>query len=79
MHEQSYYMFGDHQSVVNSAMNPTSKLHKQHTVLSYHRVQEAIASGKFVFTHISGENNPTNILSKHWGASDVTHMLQLLF
>jgi Reverse transcriptase (RNA-dependent DNA polymerase) len=78
MRERSY-MFGDNQSVVNSAINPTSKLHKRHTVLSYHRVREAIASGKFVFTHISGENNPADILSKHWGASDVTHMLQLLF
>jgi hypothetical protein len=73
------YMFGDNQSVVNSAMNPTSKLHKRHTVLLYHRVREAIPSGKFVFSHISGENNPANILSKHWGASDVAHMLQLLF
>ena len=78
MRERSY-MFGDNQSVVNSAINPTSKLHKRHTVLSYHRVREAIASGKFVFTHISGENNPADILSKHWGASDVMHMLQLLF
>jgi len=78
MREKSY-MFGDNQSVVNSAMDPTSRLHKRHTVLSFHRVREAMATGKYVFTHISGENNPADILSKHWGAANVWHMLRLLF
>jgi hypothetical protein len=32
------YMFGDNESVVNSAMHPFSKLHKRHTALSFHRV-----------------------------------------
>jgi hypothetical protein len=70
-------MFGEHPSVVYSAMNPTSYLHKRHIVLSYHRVSEAIANGKIVFTHISGGKHPADILSKHWDASDVSHRLQL--
>jgi hypothetical protein len=31
-----------------------------------------------VFTHIPGENNPADILSKHWGYSSVWHMLKAL-
>jgi hypothetical protein len=72
------YIFGDNESVVNSATQPYAKLHKQHNVLSFHRVQEAIASGVFVFTHIPGENNPADILSKHWGYSSVWHMLRAI-
>jgi len=73
------YMFGDNKSVVNSLMHPTSRLRKGHVALSYHLVRAAIASGNFVFSHISGENNPADILSKHWAQGSVGHMLQLLF
>jgi hypothetical protein len=72
------YIFGDNESVVNSATQPYAKLHKRHNVLLFHRVQEAIASGVFVFTHIPGENNPADILSKHWGYSSVWHMLRAI-
>ncbi len=72
------YMFGDNESVVNSAMQPFAKLHKRHTALSFHRVREAIASKKYVFTHIPGENNPADIVSKHWGYSSIWHMLRTL-
>jgi len=72
------YMFGDNESVVNSAMHPYAKLHKRHTALSFHRVREAIASKKYVFTHIPGENNPADIVSKHWGYSSIWHMLRTL-
>ena len=65
------------ESVVNSATQPyDAKLHKQHKALLFHRVWEEIASGVFlVFTHIPGENNPANILSKHWGYSSVWHRM----
>jgi hypothetical protein len=72
------YMFGDNESVVNSAMQPFAKLHKRHTALSFHRVREAIASKKYVFTHIPGENNPADIVSKHWGYSSIWHMLRTI-
>jgi len=77
IHERSY-MFGDNESVVNSSIQPHAKLHKRHNALSFHRVREAIASGTYVFTHIPGENNPADILSKHWGYSQVWHMLRTL-
>jgi hypothetical protein len=74
------YMFGDNQSVVNSSMQVDAKLHKRHTMLSFHRVREAIASGTVNFTFINGDINPADILSKHWGYSQIWSQLKpLLF
>jgi hypothetical protein len=39
------YMFRDSKSVVDSSMGLHGKLHKHHTMLSFHRVREAIVSG----------------------------------
>ena len=72
------YMFGDNKSVVDSSTKPHSKLHKQHNALSFHCVREAIASDMLVFTHINGDINPADILSKHWGYSQIWTMLQPL-
>jgi hypothetical protein len=35
------YMFGDNTSVVDSSMGLQAKVHKRHTMLSFHRVREA--------------------------------------
>ena len=64
--EDRCYMFGDNESVVNSATIPHGKLHKRHIMLSFHRVREAIASGMIVFSYLPGWLNPADILSKHW-------------
>lgn len=71
-------MFGDNQSVVGSSTVPDAKLHKRHNALSFHRVREAIASGMTTFLHLDGDKNPADILSKHWGYSQVWPMLKLL-
>ena len=74
------YMFGDNQTVVNSATQPHGKLHKRHTMLSFHRVREAIASGMIVFNYIPSAHNPADILSKHWSYSTIWPLLRpLLF
>jgi hypothetical protein len=39
------YLFGDNKSVVDSSMQVHAKLHKRHTMLSFHRVGEAVTSG----------------------------------
>jgi hypothetical protein len=70
------YMLGDNESVVNSAMIPNSRLNKRHTALSYHRVREAISAGIMRFFHISGVDNPSDILSKHWGVAQVWPVLK---
>ena len=74
------YMFGDNKSVVDSTTQPHSKLTKRHLALSYHLVREAIASGVIHFHHIDGKENPSDILSKHWGHQQVWKVLMpLLF
>ena len=72
------YMFGDNESVVNSSVQVHAKLHKRHTMLSFHRIREAVASGMLLFSFIRGPTNPADILSKHWGYSDVWPQLQVL-
>ena len=74
------YMFGDNESMVNSASQVHSRLHKRHNMLSYHRVREAIAAKMVHLSHVPGSGNPADILSKHWGYSDIWHLLRpLLF
>ena len=72
------YMFGDNKSVVDSASTPHAKLHKRHTMLSFHRVREAIASGMIIFSFTPGNLNPADILSKHWGHQQVWPQLKTL-
>ena len=72
------YMFGDNESVVNSSMHPHAKLHKRHTMLSFHRVRQAIAHKILAFFHIDGKINPADMVSKHWSHSDIWPQLQPL-
>jgi hypothetical protein len=72
------FLFGDNRSVVDSATCPQSKLNKRHVALSYHRVREAIAAGLLRFEWIDGEENPADILSKHWGYQQVGSLLQAI-
>ena len=59
------YMFSDNKYVVDSSTCSHSKLHKLHTALSFHRIQDAIASKMLNFTFIPGSISPADILSKH--------------
>jgi hypothetical protein len=62
---ENSYMFGDNKSVVDSSMQLNAKLHKQHTMLSFHREREAIAAGILSFFFLAGDDNPADILSKY--------------
>jgi len=74
------HMFGDNQSVIISATIPHSRLNKRHNALSYHRVREAVAAKILRFFHVSGQDNPADILSKHCGYAALwTHLKPLLF
>ena len=73
-------MFGDNESVVKNATIPHSRLMKRHMALSYHRVREAIVAKIFSFIHVPGKENPSDVLSKHWGYQQIWHLLRpLLF
>ena len=71
-------MFGNNKSVVDSSMELHAKLHKRHTMLSFHCVREAIVSGIGGFYFIPGELNPADILSKHWGYTQIRERLKSL-
>ncbi|KAG7356085.1 hypothetical protein IV203_000771 [Nitzschia inconspicua] len=72
------YIFGDNESVINSSAQLHAKLHKRHNMLSFHYVREAIATGFLHLTHIPGKINPADMLSKHWGYSDIKDILKAL-
>ena len=73
-------VFGDNESVVNTASIPHSRLHKRWVALSYHRVRECIAAGVIQMYHIPGKTNPSDILTKHWDLASVWEVLKpLLF
>ena len=74
--EGSSYMFGDNETVVNTAATPHSRLHKRHVILSYHRVREAIAAGVTKFFHVKGKTNVADILSKHWDYPSIWPLLK---
>ena len=59
-------MFGDNKHVVDSAIHPYPKLHKHHTDLSFHRVQETIEFNMVDFCHEYGVYNTDDILSNYW-------------
>jgi hypothetical protein len=70
----------DKSMLVDSATIPHSKLHKRHNALSFHCVHKAIAAKYVSMYHLSGEFNPADILTKHWGYPQVWRLLQpLLF
>jgi hypothetical protein len=71
-------MLGDNKSVVDSSMQVNAKLHKRHTMLSFQRFRESIASGMIGFYFIPGDTNPADILSKHWGYAQVWPQLKAL-
>ena len=74
--KQICMMFGDNESVVNSATIPHSKLHKRHNALSYHHTREAIAAKILRFEFIRSETNPADIMSKHWDLASIWAQLR---
>ena len=69
-------MIGNNESVVNSSSLQHAKLNKRHIALSFYRIRQAIASKIVLFHFIPGMNNPADILSKHWGYSQVWDTLR---
>ena len=47
-------------------------------MLPFHYVREAIVSGIVGFHFIPGEHNPADILSRHWGYTQVRECLKSL-
>ena len=71
-------VFGDNETMINTASHPHGKLHKRHNALSFHKVRESIAAGWCRFHHIPGAENPADILSKHWDCASIWQILKPL-
>ena len=65
------HLFGDNASVATCGSIPHSRLSKRHQALLYHCAREAVASKMVQFYHINSELNCADLLSKHWGHSNV--------
>ena len=55
-----------------------ANINKRHAALSFHRVGEAILSKMVSFYHVSGGDNPADILSKHWSYTKIWGIFQIL-
>ena len=62
--------------MVITATIPFSAIKKRHNALAIHRVREGMASNAMSLYHIPGEKNPADILSKHWGYSQIWPLLR---
>jgi hypothetical protein len=76
--QEKSYVFGDNKTVINASSTPHAKLHKRHNALSFHHVQEAVASKNVTIFHLLGEYNPANILSRHWAYALVWRTINAL-
>jgi hypothetical protein len=72
------YVFGDNKTVIDASLTPHAKLHKRHNALSFHFVQEAVASKYVMIFHLPGKYNPADILSKHWAYASVWRTMNAL-
>ena len=63
-------------TIVDNTTTPHGKLHKRHLMLSYNYVRESKASGSYKYAFVSGKDNLSDILSKHWSYNDVRPLLQ---
>ena len=56
--------FGDNKTIIDSSFcKPHAKLHKRHNALSFHSVNEAVASRFINFTFLDGKYNLVDIMS----------------
>jgi hypothetical protein len=74
----STMVFGDNETVINTASTPHAKLQKRHNALAYHKTRSSHAARIMRMHHIPGECNPADVLSKHWDLSSIWRVLQPL-
>ena len=76
---ETSYIFGDNETMIQSASFPYARLHKRHNILSYHYVRSMIARGFIALHHLRSENNLSDILTKHWSHNSVYGLLKPVF
>jgi hypothetical protein len=68
-------VFGDNETVINTASTPHARLQKRHNALSYHKARSSHAARILRMHHMPGDRNPADILSKHWDFSTIWKVL----
>ncbi len=58
------YIFADIKSQVTNATIPESTLKKKCNSICYHAVQESVAIGESLITHIKSEDNLSDLMTK---------------
>jgi hypothetical protein len=71
------YVFGDNKTIINAHW-PHMPSYTRDNALSFHCVWEAVASKYITIFHLPGENNPADILSKHWAYALVWQTMNAL-
>jgi hypothetical protein len=57
-------VYGDNQSVINSAQRPEVTLSKKHNAIAYHKCREAVASEMIRVAYESTDTNLADLLTK---------------
>jgi hypothetical protein len=73
------YVFGDNETMINSATDPGARLNKRHNILSFHFVRSMISRGFIAMHHIRSHNNLSDVLTKHWSYNSVKDLLRPIF
>ncbi len=58
------HIHGDSMSVINNTSKPESILKKKNNTVFYHTVRESVSMGELLTTHIDGDENPADLLTK---------------
>jgi hypothetical protein len=58
------YIYGDNKSQVTNSTRPELTLKKKCNSICYHAVQESVAMGESLITHIRTENNYSELMTK---------------
>ncbi len=61
---EPFYIFADNKSQVTNATIPESPLKKKCNSICYHAVQESVAMGESLITHIYSDENLSDLMTK---------------
>jgi len=61
--------------VVTNSTLPDSTLKKNHNVIAYHRVREAVAAGTLQIAHVHSKSNNADLLTKPLPGPELWNMI----
>ena len=58
------YVYGDNKSAITNSTRPESTLKKKSNSICYHAIQESVAMGESLLTHVGTRDNLVDLLTK---------------